>query len=341
MSFLDIIMLLLVIVFFSCTRPLGDNEMIFGRDSTAALRGLSMFGIILVHINNRLEFGSPVLFQVGTLATGLFFFISGYGNMLSMNKNKVIELKWLAKKFLKIYIPFFVVYWFYYMSNMILYSTEVPTLEETIQDIFTISLPNEVSWFPKIIVLCFFFHWIVKKLIPNAKIQFCAISMMLCIYVVCMWKLQMQGYWYNSVLCYPFGILIALEKDTILKVINNKKKKYIFLICTVILLGMEFFGIKLVGSIQLLCALNFSIMCFAFTTLFKTKIKVLAWVGNNSFEFYLIHIACLQVFCNLISFNYYLYALCVILESFLLVFIYTYLKSAYKNVISRKNLCVF
>ena len=118
MSYLDIIMALLFFAFFVCSRQIG-NYTIFGRDSTDSLRGLAMLGIILHHIHNRLGLCSPIISQVGYLATGLFFFISGYGNMLSINKKNDINVKWFVRKLLKIYVPFFVAYWFYYICNII------------------------------------------------------------------------------------------------------------------------------------------------------------------------------------------------------------------------------
>ena len=229
MSYLDIIMALLFFAFFVCSRQIG-NYTIFGRDSTDSLRGLAMLGIILHHIHNRLGLCSPIISQVGYLATGLFFFISGYGNMLSINKKNDINVKWFVRKLLKIYVPFFVAYWFYYICNIIFYPCEVPTIKEMIQDIITISLPNEISWFPKIIVLCFLIHYLTRKAFSNRIIQLATISMVICVYIVIMWKKGTGSYWYNSVLCYPFGIFVSLVKDSFLSssILEKRKLSYLY-----------------------------------------------------------------------------------------------------------------
>ena len=85
MSFLDCISAVFVVVFFACSRQ-NEEKTILGRESTASLRGLAMLLIILHHIHNRFGFYSPILTQVGYLTTGVFFFVSGYGNMFSINK---------------------------------------------------------------------------------------------------------------------------------------------------------------------------------------------------------------------------------------------------------------
>lgn len=88
MSFLDIILAVLVIAVLLVSKPLPSKEDVFSRESTASLRGVAMLGIMLLHIHSALGLLSPVLLQVGYLATGLFFFISGYGNTISLNKKE-------------------------------------------------------------------------------------------------------------------------------------------------------------------------------------------------------------------------------------------------------------
>lgn len=325
MSHLDVILFVCIVIFLLFSRKIDDGEA-FERDSTSALRGLAMLGIVLHHIHNYFGLGSPILSQVGYLTTGLFFFISGYGNMLSMNKKDNIEVKWFVSKFFKIYIPFFVAYWFYYICNVIFYSSEVPTKREMIQDIFTISLPNQVSWFPKIIVLCFLLHYIAKKVFHNGMIQLGAITMMLCIYIVIAYKKGMGWFWFNSVLCYPLGIWVSLIKDRFFEIINSRKKQCIFLICSIIIFTALFIGSRSFKTAQLFCALAFSIMCFAYTAIFKIKTQIMSWVGKNSFEFYLFHVACLQLFRKLISINHYYYTISVFVGTFFLVFIYLVIK---------------
>ena len=72
--------------------------------------------------------------------------------------------------------------------------------------------------------------------------------------------------------------------------------------------------------------INVSVMCFAFTMVFKTKTKVMAWIGDNSFEFYLFHLANIQIFCKLITINQYLYTVSVFVGTFVTVHIFLSIK---------------
>ena len=64
---------------------------------------------------------------------------------------------------------------------------------------------------------------------------------------------------------------------------------------------------------------------------FKIKTKFISWIGNNSFEFYLMHVSCLQTFSMLIQKNHYLYTISVILGTLLGVFVYQQCKNRLKK----------
>lgn len=335
MSFLDAILASLVVLFAISMRPLSDKEKGFNRDTTATLRGLAMLGIILHHIHNRFGIYSPILSQVGYLTTGMFFFISGYGNMLSINKRIEVKADWLIKKIIKIYVPFFVAYWIYYIMLIILYNTKVPSIVEMITDIFTVSLPNQVSWFPKIILLCFLVHWIAKKVTSNVLIQNILLLCFILLYIIIMWKIGQEIYWYNSVLCYPMGCIIA--KPTIFSKLLDwlKNCKVLSFILFFVAFIIVFIATQKTWLLTFICALLFSATCYYFSFIFKTRTKVFSWIGNNSFEFYVFHIVCLQMFCNIIVVNKYLYTGLVIIGSFVLVFIYLNIK---RKFFSKKNI---
>ena len=228
MNFLDCILTVLIVLILAVSKPISKNSEIFGRDSTASLRGLAMLGIMLHHIQNELGLCSPILIQVGYIATGLFFFISGYGNTISLNKNGS-SIKWIWNKFLKIYIPFFVVYWFCFICLYAIYPLELPTEIETIKDMVTISLPNQASWFPKIILLCFAVHWLANKLFLNKKIQTLVVFCCIVIYIAVMWKKGFAACWYNSVICYAIGILVSEMREHISTMLLEKRRRiYIY-----------------------------------------------------------------------------------------------------------------
>ena len=98
LTYLDIVLFILLGLFLSRSTAIDDADAFFCKDSTSSLRGLAMLGIILHHIHNELQYGSFLLSSVGYLSTGLFFFISGYGNSLSLKKKPSRHIQLVKKE---------------------------------------------------------------------------------------------------------------------------------------------------------------------------------------------------------------------------------------------------
>lgn len=322
LTYLDIVLFILLGLFLSRSTAIDDADAFFCKDSTSSLRGLAMLGIILHHIHNELQYGSFLLSSVGYLSTGLFFFISGYGNSLSLKKTHHVTFSWLKKRIQKIYIPFLITYCFYYLTDIVLFPSEVPSLKDVIPDLVIISLPNMVSWFPKIIILCYFLHWSFKNVTSKENLHLGAMGLAIGLYILMMRKLNIAAYWYNSVLCYPLGMLIASKKDTISTRLCSRQTRLIFFWCVVLAFPL-FFALQIVAWYsQIACAITFSLICFAYTLLWKVKTTALSWIGIHSFEFYLIHLLCCHGFHFIIPASHYLYTFCVLVSSFALVWVY-------------------
>lgn len=278
-----------------------------------------MLGIILHHIHNRLQYSSPILSQVGYLATALFFFISGYGNHISLNKNAV-EMRWLIKKFKKIYCPFLVTYVMYCLTLLIGYHDMVPSLHESVTDLMIVSLPNQVSWFPKIILVCFIVHWGVRLVAKNKNKQIFILFIVIFSLVIALWKLGFPSYWFNSVLCYPIGAWVSGNKE--LYVNTAKNNRYLVFGITAFMVAAAFIIARKYWFFSIVTAVLFCVMCFAFSYCFTIKTKYLSWIGSNSFEFYLFHCLCLQLFSFTIPNYPVIYTGCVLVCSIIIVYLY-------------------
>ena len=303
------------------------NMSVFTKEKSDSLRSILSIIIVLHHVYLSMGYGFLSQFKSwGAVVVSIFFFISGYGNMLSINKRKEVKLEWIYKKILKIYVPFFVAYWIDYLCLTLMYADLRPSGRDTVIDILSVSLPNQVSWFPKIILLCFAVHWIAKKLFNNVLFQNGLILSAVLLYIAIMWKNGYGDYWYNSVICYPLGCIFAKPAvfDKVLGYLKEKKIRSF--VCSGLLFGVAIFVPSKILNIRFLCPVFFSLGCYYFSYIFKTKTNILSWVGNNSFEFYVFHIVSLQAFANFIAVNKYVYALSVLVGSFAFVYAYLFVK---------------
>ena len=339
MSYLDLIFGLFVIAFLAFARIFrGQNNQGFGKDTTASIRGIAMIGIILHHIHSRFQGQSPILAATGFLGTGIFFFISGYGNMLSINRREdSVKIDWFLKKLVKLYIPFFVAYWIYFCVLELFYKDLVPSVKEILIDLVTASLPNKDSWFIKIILLCFLVHWIAKNLFSDCFKQNLFIFVVIAIYVIVMWRMHVKTQWYTSPICYPIGCIVAKPK-LLNKILTYLKEKKVF---SFVIFLLAFFAAMVltrkIWAVTLVCPVLLSLACYYFSFIFEVKTRFLSWIGNNSFEFYILHYACLQGFYNLYDINKLYYTIGVLLSACALVYIYLFVKGRIMSL-SGKNI---
>lgn len=289
-----------------------------------------MVGIILHHIHNNLQLNSYVLWQVGYLATALFFFISGYGNHISLNR-KEVGIKWIVNKIKKIYIPFLVAYITYYFVLLLGYPNQSPSASRIIFELATVSLPNQVSWFPKIILLCFLIHWGIRMTIVDENRQSYMLSLLLLTIVIILWRMRLPSYWFNSVFCYAVGSEASVLKKKV-RLESIRTINFISLLCISLILFLASFCLTTVfWFFSIITALLFCVTCFIISCRFTIETKVISWIGKNSFEFYLFHICCLKLFYWMINYSSLCYTFSVLVGSALLVELYLKLRKIFSR----------
>ena len=198
--FLEGSMFTLIVILIFKSKHLEREEDVFSYATTNSMRGVAMLGIILHHIKNSLGVSSFFLGSMGYLGTSVFFFISGYGNELSLTKLDNITFKWFWKKLKKIYFPYvfcYVLWVIYYF-----YENRVIKFKEMLEDVLTISLPDMINWFPKVILLCFILHWVCVKYVNKIKFRLIILTMFNIMYIVVLKSIHVPDYWYLSVSCY-------------------------------------------------------------------------------------------------------------------------------------------
>lgn len=323
---LELLMSITIAIFFLKGKFLEDKRNIFSRFTTESMKGLAMIAIMLHHIRNSLEASSFVLGATGYIGTGIFFLISGYGNELSLRKTDNTTFKWLWKKIKKIYLPFLACYILW--EGFYLFSQDGQLdFFAILEDLLTISLPNMINWFPKIILLCFLLHWISIKGNKENRKRVTIISCIFLVYVLVLKVTRISDYWYLSVMCYPLGIMLANKDSFVSYEMQNKKINCLLCVggfwVSVALLILS----KNLSIIKIIVAMSFSISLYIYSNIFEVKTKILAWVGSNSFEFYLFHLLVIQCLYGLVNINWELYIISVFVGSFSLVFSYNLVKN--------------
>lgn len=297
------------------------QEKFISKDSTLQIRGILMLLIMFHHILNTVGYPKDtialnyIIRYSGYLSTSIFFFLSGYGNWMSLSKTNDLDFKWLPKRILPLYsifIPCFFISWIYYGHKA-----------RTLFRFAVFSLPDAINWFPKIIMLCFVLLFITWKL-PNKKsTMLLSLFGSISIYVIVCVILKVDAFWYNSVLCFPLGCLIAEYKEYIQSTSMIKTTILFFVDLIMFVLVFALYGTK--PTIQILLGLMISIASAYVCTVVNIKSKLLRYFGKHSFELYLIHVSLMKIL------NYHIdskiaYGILLYICSISLLIVYTTIK---------------
>ena len=147
--------------------------------------------------------------------------------------------------------------------------------------------------------------------------------------------LHFPSYWINSVLCYAVGILINEHRSSLNFIFKKLSIGLLFLgfvICYVATRIIYY-------PISIITAVFFCLLCYSLTYYFTFKTKFIAWIGNNSFEFYLFHIFLYNVFKFTMSYGKVCYMLAVLISSIICVYIYVSIRDILrkKNIFKKSN----
>lgn len=294
-----ILVLSIVLLGVSARKSSGFLDM----DSTNAIRGFAMVIIFLHHIMNRVGYLPylQVLASSGYICTGIFFFLSGYGNLLSLKRQTVLEAKWLKKRLVPLYSVFFVFYvirsiGFVILNNMGLYSFNV-TFLKIIKELCTLTTPDGINWFPKIIFISFILYYLIYKYIKNDNVKLLVLFLIISAYIVGGYVCHLPTYWYNSVFCFFVGAFVGKYKETISKYISETPtvNKILLFVVNMILFCVSFLLLRGRTIFQIIPCVLASLLCVTTLNVVNFKTKLLSYVGKNSFEFYITHVSMLAI----------------------------------------------
>ena len=293
---MDIFILLLISLFVYLI-PKTDVDYLSNK-STKSLKGLLALLIIFHHISQKVTTGENFsnFEYMGRYIVALFFFLSGYGLYFQYSNNVNYMKNFLRKRLVRIFIPFYVF--------IVIYVIYRATLGEVINMDFFLSFWKDHSniiyngWFVNsIIVLSVIFY--ISFVRNNSKTSFYTLTVLTLVYIF--WKVyQDHGDWeYVSMMAFLLGIFWMKNRVSIDKIIE--KNYFISLVLFSVLMYifrhyeviMENIGItnKYVyyGIVGNICTMVFVVYFLLLTNKLNFSNKYLDFLGDISFEIYMIH----------------------------------------------------
>lgn len=300
------------------------------KDQTTMINGIFVGIIFFHHFDDYVTYSNifydKFYYYIGQMMVATFLFFSGYGIYESI-KNKKDYLKTFPKKrFLKLFINFALAIVFFIIANLIVGKSY--DLKTTLLSFTAFEAIGNSNWYIFATFCMYIFILLCFRLNKKKELGLILMVILSILYVIFAVKIGKSPAWYNTVLCFPAGMIFSYFKDFIFK---NNKRKIIFHIFSIILFFV-FFRLKRVYWYYELCSIFFVINIIMACQYIKLDNKLLTLLGKYTFEIYILQRVS---FILLRPFNLtiWLYLICSIILTIIICIIYKYCqKIIYKYI---------
>lgn len=273
----------------------------FSKQATVPLRGLLAIGIVLHHLSLRLVEASPDCHWIwlqfsfwGAPIVAVFFFLSGYGLMVSLiTKGQEYLDGFLKKRLLKIVLPLVLCSIVFEATSITLWGGQIADFRKDWP-----FLPN--CWFCVTIIIYYFAFYITALLFKSSPIKV-AYSMWLFsfVYVFLFKVMDFCNWWYQMVLSINIGMTLAYYETAIRNVLYKYKRIIVLLLFLLTFLSVYWASCSKTDNFPVgMMVLSLVVGLLIYSSLCLRPIKsnrLLTFFGRYSFEIYLIHGAVISV----------------------------------------------
>lgn len=288
-----------------------SEKKLFDKNDSFALRGWCILLIIVHHIvlfyteKYGMEFSrwAIELRNLGYAVVGAFFVLSGYGVYQSVMRNRPLSARYWVRRLKKLILPF--VFALIVVSLIVLFMEGI-TLGDFLLCLVTLTLPTEVLWFMKAILIYHVLTYVVLGNVRNPRVALAIISVAAVAWVVVShYCLNMWNFWWMSLLCFPLGLWLSAYSDKLAKLdrpITWCGIAALFLAMEAVVVWTnshycsESMKFAILPWVNNLVAASFALLFIKFVPMLGTKSKTLNYLGRNSLILYIGHVGLLNLF---------------------------------------------
>lgn len=283
--FVSCIFILYLFTFFS-NRDLGT----FSKEQVATLKGVMSVSIVVYHLSCYTDGWLYMFSSWGAPIVSLFYFISGYGLMFSLEKKGSQYLKNFFRNriFRGILLPFLLVW----LMNRLLFKEyySLDLFKEFVNLIAEGRTTLKFSWYIFSILFFYIMFYITARYKNVVLVSF----VYTVLYIVVTYLMGYERCWYISALAFPFGMFFCRYEKRIHKQWHSAVKYYatvplcmlLLMLCVISKSEYMFFIAYVLIPLIVVC------VCAKL----KLSNKYIQYIGNYSYEIYLCHGMCMMFF---------------------------------------------
>ena len=267
-----------------------DNEQTYlSKETTGNIKGIFTIMILMSHFKDYAVIDETDIYikfisLFGQLMVTMFLFYSGYGIMESLTKKKNYMKNFFSNRFIKTFVHFDLAVILYVIVSFIIgnkYSLTTYLLSFT----GWTSVGNS-NWFMFVILCLYLITYISNTIFKKKQLNGLILTTILSMGLIIFLYYFKDGWWYNIILCYPFGMWYSYFKDKIEKFILSRYKYLSFGLLLIIFVGLYKLSNNLIIYEGLACV--FCLLVVNFTYIFRVGNRILSFLGLYSFQIYIL-----------------------------------------------------
>lgn len=221
-----LVFILIIAVFWGSSLMHPEKEktesLFLEQRNTDRLKGILALIVMEGHI---VKFGDfPGLFfldKAGVLMVGIFFFLSGYGVMYSMEHKPNYLHGFLGKRILSVLIPCYLLYLLNYGVELFKTGTVPENFVKYVLGKRFLGFLG-LYWFVWVILLLYVLFYLLFRFIEKKWALVCLTGIVAAL-LAAGYGVQFSRVYWGGALCFPLGIYAAQKKDVFLKQFTGKK----------------------------------------------------------------------------------------------------------------------
>ena len=256
---------------------------------TTCVNGMFVILVFLSHFcqyvdTSLIPYFQPYLFlqsHLGQLIVAPFLFYSGYGIMEQIKtkgKSYIDDIP--RKRVLKTWLHFSLAVVLFLIVSC--FMDEHYPFSQIILSFFAWESIGNSNWYIFAILFLYIATYLGFKLTTNRRISFVLIILLSCSYIVAMNYIKDGSWWYDTILCYPAGMVLSNNKERIKKSLNIYTPFILFLITS------TFYIFKSNLIAHELLAIIFCLDIVFITRFIKIENSILLFLGKHTFEIYIL-----------------------------------------------------
>ena len=300
-----------VILLISSFR-LRKDDSFFDKHSTNVIKGFFILMIVLLHLLENFPYdgflsgplNTMVWSVVSQLVVSMFFFISGYGIILSVQSKPKYAKSILTNRFLRIFL-----YTVVSLIPFIIYTIATGKYSYPVGRYFLALIGlkgiGNAHWFIFAILFCYLICGLIylfnfkKNLIPTILVT---IAIVVYIVIAC-FVIKEHNRWWDTIISFPLGMFAALFRDKINNFLKNKIVCISLMaisVAVVVVFRLVFEKLLGVPKIATMLFLNifFCLFFVCLTKIFVLKSPILEYLGKASFAIFIMHKLVIRIFLD-------------------------------------------